>query len=140
MTRALLLVALAACARPEPLTYVVPQEVDGWVVVSFGVPGVEPAPVEQGARVVRVSAAGRAQTGTPLRSAPTRYTDSSGRVLPVLEDEGVGYDAAHAVIRDTRFVCCRTNGTIDLAGQPERTIERFYVGRGPAGEAPGGTP
>jgi hypothetical protein len=138
----ILLAFATGCGSPEPMTFVVPTDYEGWVVVELAIPGLDPAPLEAGVRVMRIDASGRAKTGSPLRAGKLRYADAGGRSLSVLEDNGVGYDAAHAVTRAAPFACCRTNGTTQAEDAPERTFERFYVGRGPAGEPPAlpGTP
>ena len=132
----MLLAFAIGCGSPEPMTYVVPTDYEGWVGVEFAVPGLDPAPLEAGVRVLRIDASGHARTGSALRAGKLGYADAGGRSLSVLEDDGVGYDAAHAVTRDAPFACCRTNGTAQAGDAPERTFERFYVGRGPAGEPP----
>lgn len=121
-----------ACARPEPLTYAIPAGFDGWVDVELSVSGVAVAPLVAGERVVAIGAEGSARTGSGLGSGGIRCVASEGSPLPVLEDQGVGYDEAWTVTRPSPFVCCRTNRSERRAGEAERTFERFYVGRGPA--------
>lgn len=130
MIAALLLVS--ACSSRAGFTYEVPASFEGWVTVDFAIPEAQAVPAE----VLRVHTNGRARTRSALPTGPARYADDQGHPLPVLEDEGLGYDAARAVTRDTRFVCCRANGTSSAEGKPGRTFEQFYVGRGPAGTTP----
>jgi hypothetical protein len=130
-----LLVAFLACAADPPLLYVLEDDYAGWVTVEVGAPGVPEAPVADGWRQVEVKA-GHARTGSGFGGGPARFATEGGAPLTLLEDRGVGYDEALQVTREATFVCCRTNARVVVEGRSARTFERFYVGRGPAGEPP----
>jgi hypothetical protein len=123
---------LAGCA-PELASrdVLLPTDFSGWVEVEFA-----SATASDGTILVDASGRGRSRALMIPGATDTTYRTAAGE-LPVLERQGVGYDAACATVRSQPFVCCVTTGTRAEGDGPTRSVLTFYVGKGPAcGAAP----
>jgi hypothetical protein len=106
-------------ARPSS-RFLIPQDFTGWVRVEFEVNGAPPLPLENGAYVLRISAAGTLRTSSPEQYgwANDRYCYYSAQGLHSLADSG-----------PSQFIWGKLNAEASgPAGQ--RKYEEFFVGTG----------
>ena len=145
MSRQIALTALALtigcsfCTEQYKATYDIPNDFEGWVVVEYGLASEPALSVAEGRTIVHVSSSGEVRTSTPQVVGRIDYRyfavadDGSRRELLYL---GPDEQPEEQQVRDEPFVCCLHTGTRQDMGSPERMFEGFYVGVGPAGDAP----
>ena len=142
-----LLLSLCACLGPCGLErpslerdFVLPTDYAGWVVIEYGVEGGHTPSSTDGRDQVPVPKSGKIQLTTPYKSGVLndRYTRSNGTPIRTLSGEKLTRSEEHEATRSTPFVCCGGTRTYEdvSAGKPKRTFDYFYVGKGPAGDAP----
>lgn len=125
----------------EHRDHVLPLGYTGWVFVEHGIPEAAPLPQQEGREIANIPDSGFLQVQAPHRSTRIvhRYQRAAGAAIPALREERLTGDEERAATRSAEFVCC--GGTVEeITDGRTRTLDYFYVGRGPAGERPAPPP
>ena len=124
-----------------PCVYLLPDDFTGWATVTFAVASMASLPLEDGARLVVVPPDGHLQTSSPqeLGIVSQRFyvIDAHGKRTAIDQPEahhGADPNAAWKAHGRKVVLGFYTGFATDDEGR--HVFERFYVGVGPAGDAP----